>query len=180
VTKLYTLKLDAAWQPIEIIDAYKGFSLVFSGRAQVVENYSQLACALFYFPSVIVLKKYIRKGGIQVTPSRKTVFFRDNYNCQYCGNKFMKHQLTLDHVIPKSRGGPKTWENLVACCVSCNQRKGDRTPPEASMDLFKVPKVPSHNLWSSTDWMMRKHGRRELPTNWKKFLGERYERRSNG
>jgi hypothetical protein len=62
VTKLYTLKLDAAWQPIEIIDAYKGFSLVFSGRAQVVEEYSQLACALFYFPSVVVLKKYIRKG----------------------------------------------------------------------------------------------------------------------
>jgi 5-methylcytosine-specific restriction endonuclease McrA len=175
VTKLYTLKLDAAWQPIEIIDAYKGFSLVFSGRAQVVEEYTQQACALFCFPSVIVLKKNIRKGGIQVPPSRSTVFFRDDYHCQYCGNKFMKHQLTLDHVIPKSRGGPKTWNNLVACCVPCNQLKGDKTPSEVSMELFKEPRIPSHTLWSSVEWMMRRHGRRDLPIDWKKFLGERYE-----
>ena len=175
MSKLYTLKLDAAWQPIEIVDAYKGFSLVFSGRAQVVEQYSHQACALFYFPSVVVLKRYIRKGGIQVPPSRNTVFFRDNYHCQYCGNKFMKHQLTLDHVVPKSRMGPKTWNNLVACCVPCNQKKGDRTPTEASMPLVKEPSAPHHMLWTSVDWMMRKHGRRELPLSWKKFLGERYE-----
>ena len=172
MTKLYTLKLDAAWQPIEIVDAYKGFSLVFSGRAQVVEEHPLQACALFYFPSVIVLKKYIRKGGIQVPPSRNTVFFRDNYHCQYCGNQFMKHQLTLDHVVPKSKGGPKAWNNLVACCVPCNQKKGDKTPSEAHMPLVREAKVPSYTLWSSIDWMMRKHGRRDLPTNWKKFLGD--------
>ncbi len=175
MSKLYTLKLDASWQPIEIVDAYKGFSLVFSGRAQVVEQYSQLACALFYFPSVVVLRKYVRKGGFRVSPSRGTVLFRDNYHCQYCENKFMKHHLTLDHVVPKSKGGPKAWDNLVACCVPCNQRKGDKTPFEASMDLIREPKVPPHTLWSSVDWMMRKHGEKELPTNWKKFLGENYE-----
>ena len=180
MTKLYTLKLDAAWQPIEIVDAYKGFSLVFSGRAQVVENYSQQACALFCFPSVIVLKKYIRKGGIRVPPSRKTVFFRDNYHCQYCGNKFMKHQLTLDHVTPKSKGGPKTWDNLVTCCVSCNQKKGDKTPFEANMPLVSKPKEPSYMLWSSVGWMMRKHGNKHLPMNWEKFLGDNNERRNNG
>ena len=168
--KLYTLKLDAAWQPIEIVDAYKGFSLVFSGRARVVEEYSHQACALFYFPSVVVLNKYIRKGGIQVPPSRKTVFFRDDYRCQYCGGEFQKYQLTLDHVIPKSRGGPKSWENLVTCCVPCNQKKGDKTPSEASMDLFKEPCAPNRHLWSSVGWMMRKHGRRRLPESWDKFL----------
>tara|TARA_R110001632_G_scaffold192974_1_gene313867 strand:- start:857 stop:1384 length:528 start_codon:yes stop_codon:yes gene_type:complete len=175
VTKLYTLKLDAAWRPIEIVDVFKGFSLVYSERAQAVENYSHLACALFYFPSVIVLKKYIRKSGYQVPVSRKTVFFRDNYHCQYCNKEFMKHRLTLDHVIPKSKMGPKSWSNLVTCCVPCNQKKGNKTPSEASMELFSLPREPSWNLWSSSEWMMRKHGTKEIPTNWKKFLGERDE-----
>ena len=175
MTKLYTLKLDAAWQPIEIVDAYKGFSLVFSERAQVVESYSLQPCALFYFPSVIVLKRYIRKVGYRVPASRKTVFFRDNYCCQYCNKKFMKHHLTLDHVIPKSRTGAKSWSNLVTCCVPCNQKKGNKTPSEAFMKLFNVPKEPSWHLWSSTEWMMRKHGTKDVPTNWKNFLGERYE-----
>lgn len=176
MTKLYTLKLDAAWQPVDIVNAYKGFSLVFSGRAQVVESYSHQACALFYFPSVIVLKSYIRKGGYRTPPSRRTVFFRDNYQCQYCGDKFMKHQLTLDHVIPKSRGGPKSWKNLTTCCVPCNQKKGDKTPSEARMKLICEPQLPSHNLWVSTEWMMRKHGTKDIPHEWKKFLGERNER----
>ena len=171
MTKLYTLKLDAAWRPIEIVDVFKGFSLVYSGRAQAVENYSHLACALFYFPSVIVLKK----SGYQVPVSRKTVFFRDNYHCQYCNKEFMKHRLTLDHVIPKSKMGPKSWNNLVTCCVPCNQKKGNKTPSEASMELFSLPREPSWNLWSSSEWMMRKHGTKEIPTNWKKFLGERDE-----
>jgi 5-methylcytosine-specific restriction endonuclease McrA len=172
VTKLYTLKLDAAWQPIEIVDAYKGFSLVFSGRARVVEDYSHQACALLKFPSVIVLNSYIRKRGITTAPSRKTVFFRDNYECQYCNKIFFKHRLTLDHVIPKSRGGQKSWNNLVACCVACNQKKGNKTPSEASMTLFREPRPPSWKLWSSTKWMMRKHGTKKVPKTWDKFLGE--------
>jgi len=180
VTRLFTLKLDAAWQPIEIIDAYKGFSLVFSGRARVVESYSHQACALFSFPSVIVLNDYVRRKGIKVPPSRNTVFFRDTYNCQYCGGKFLKQQLTLDHVIPKSRGGDKSWENLVACCVPCNQKKGNKTPSEASMSLSSHPKEPSWMLWSSVEWMLRKHGTKKIPDSWEKFLGERYERRING
>ncbi len=172
MNNLYTLKLDASWQPIEIVDAYKGFSLVFSGRARVVEDYSLQACALFCFPSVVVLNNYIRKKGFTVPPSRKTIFFRDNYQCQYCGNNFMKHQLTLDHVIPKSRGGLKSWENLSSCCVPCNQKKGNKTPSEARMDMLKEPMEPSWRLWSSSTWMMRKHGSKKIPESWEKFLGE--------
>ena len=172
MNNLYTLKLDASWQPIAIVDAYKGFSLVFSGRARVVEDYPHLACALFCFPSVVVLNKYIRKKGFTVPASRKTILFRDNYECQYCGDEFMKHQLTLDHVIPKSRGGPKSWENLATCCVSCNQKKGDKTPSEAYMDILRVPREPSWKLWSSPAWMMRKHGSKKIPEQWGKYLGE--------
>ena len=92
----------------------------------------------------------------------------------------MKHQLSLDHVTPKSKGGPKTWENLVTCCVSCNQKKGDKTSSEAFMPLVTEPKEPSYMLWSSVGWMMRKHGSKHLPTNWEKFLGDKNERRING
>lgn len=173
MNNLYTLKLDASWQPIAIVDAYKGFSLVFSGRARVVEDYPHLACALFCFPSVVVLNSYIRKQGFKVPPSRKTIFFRDDYQCQYCGSEFMKHQLTLDHVIPKSRGGPKSWRNLSTSCVPCNQLKGSRTPSEARMNLLREPIEPSWRLWSSPAWMMRKHGSKKIPETWGKFLGDK-------
>ena len=170
---LHTLKLDASWRPIEVVDVYKGFSLVFSGRAQVVENYSQLACALFYFPSVVVLNSYVRKRGYGTAPSRNTVFFRDNYRCQYCRESYPKSRLTLDHVVPKSRGGLKSWANLSTCCVPCNQRKGDQTPSEASMELVKEPTEPNWSLWSSIEWMARKHGIKKIPETWNKFLGDR-------
>lgn len=84
----------------------------------------------------------------------------------------MKHQLTLDHVIPKSRGGLKSWGNLSSCCVPCNQKKGNKTPSEARMDMLKEPKEPSWRLWSSPTWMMRKHGSKKIPESWEKFLGE--------
>ena len=169
---LFTLKLDASWRPIEVVDAYNGFSLVFSGRAQVVENYSHLACALFYFPSVVVLNSYVRKQSYGASPSRNTVFFRDSHQCQYCTDFFSKGRLTLDHVIPKSRGGLKSWENLSTCCVPCNQRKGDKTPSEASMELIREPCEPNWNLWSSIEWMTRKHGIKKIPETWDKFLGD--------
>jgi len=82
----------------------------------------------------------------------------------------MKHHLTLDHVIPKSKGGPKSWDNLTTCCVPCNQKKGDKTPQEASMKLSREPQLPSNNLWSSAEWMMRKHGNKQIPNEWDKFL----------
>ena len=161
--KIYTLKLDAAYQPIEIIDGNKGFSMVYSGRARVLENHDEQLNALFHYPSIIVLKNYIRKRPLHLSPSRSNIYWRDDHQCQYCSKYFSRSELTLDHVIPKSRGGQKTWDNLVACCTPCNQKKGDRTPSEASMSLLKKPKRPRFNI------VRTKHGIR-IPTNWKKFI----------
>ena len=111
-TKIYALKLDASWQPLEIIDSLKAFSMVYSGRARIVENHSQQFNALFYYPSVIVLNSYVRKEPVFLTPTRMNIYWRDDYRCQYCHNKFHQSKLTLDHVIPKSRGGLKNWENI--------------------------------------------------------------------
>jgi 5-methylcytosine-specific restriction endonuclease McrA len=161
--KLMTLTLDAAWQPISIISADRGFNMVYSERARAIENYSQKPCALFYYPSVIVCNNYIRTRPIPLSPTRANIYWRDNLTCQYCGKKDLYHKMTLDHVLPKSRGGDKGWLNLVTCCERCNQRKGDRTPPEASMKLVKEPRVPRYDV-------TRAFRIDKTPVSWDKFL----------
>ena len=141
-----TLKLDASWRPIEIIPAEKGFSMVYTGRAQPVENYTHGPCARFLFPSVIVLKNYIQKRRVSMSPTRKNIYWRDKYTCQYCSGEFKYKQLSLDHVMPKSRGGERGWMNLVTCCLKCNQKKGNKTPSEASMRLIREPYIPNVNI----------------------------------
>jgi 5-methylcytosine-specific restriction endonuclease McrA len=96
----------------------------------------------FPFPSVIRLRRYIHVPVKKVELSRKNILRRDGNRCQYCGTT--KPPLTVDHVIPKSRGGTDTWENLVCACTKCNIRKGNRTPEEASMKLAKTPRRPTH------------------------------------
>ena len=134
---LYTLKLDASWKPIEIIDSFKGFNMCYTGRARVVVNYPD-----DFFPAVIVLNSYVRTGFSSYACNRKNVIWRDRYTCQYCNNRFCSGNLTMDHVVPKSRGGDKDWNNIVACCKRCNNRKGDRTPEEAGMPLVRIPTIP--------------------------------------
>jgi 5-methylcytosine-specific restriction endonuclease McrA len=141
-----TLKLDASWRPIEIIPAEKGFSMVYTGRAQPVENYTHGPCARFLFPSVIVLKNYVQKRRISMSPTRKNIYWRDKYICQYCSGQYKYKQLSLDHIIPKSRGGGRGWLNLVTCCHTCNQKKGNKTPSEASMRLINKPYVPNVSI----------------------------------
>ena len=158
-----TLKLDAAWRPIEIIPAEKGFSMVYTGRAQSVENYTHGPCARFLFPSVIVLKNYIQKRRVTMSPTRKNIYWRDKYVCQYCSGKFKYKQLSLDHVIPKSRGGGRGWLNLVTCCHTCNQKKGNKTPSEASMRLINIPYVPNANI-------IEFYHHIDVPAIWKNFI----------
>lgn len=154
----YTLKLDAAWQPIEIIDSFKGFNMCFTGRAKVVLNYSDNL-----YPAVIVLKNYVRKNFMSYACNRKNVVWRDQNTCQYCGDKFCFSDLTMDHVVPKSRGGDRIWTNIVACCKKCNSKKSNRTPEEAKMPLIRKPIVPRWNIHV----LLRD---KEIPNEWKEFI----------
>ena len=115
-----TLKLDAAWQPLEIIDSFKAFNMCLTGRAKLVLSYDSEV------PSVIVLNKYVRRFNFSLTCNRRNVFWRDGNQCQYCFNFFKNSELTMDHVKPKSLGGPKSWENIVACCKGCNSKKKNK------------------------------------------------------
>jgi 5-methylcytosine-specific restriction endonuclease McrA len=141
-TKLYTLKLDASWRPIEIVDAYKGFNLAYSGRAKVVEHHSHHITETAQFPSVIVLKSYISNRKLHLSCNRRNVAYRYKYECQYCGLKFKFSELTMDHVVPRSKGGDSSWKNIVIACKKCNSRKGNRTPEEAKMPLINEPSAP--------------------------------------
>ena len=92
-------------------------------------------------PSIIKIKDYVKYDNLSVDLNRRNLIERDNYICQYCGLK--KMPLTIDHIIPKARGGKDSWDNLVAACRSCNQKKGNKTPSDAGMSLRKKPKPPN-------------------------------------
>jgi len=112
-------------------------------------------------PSVIKLSSYIKIPFKSIELSRKNILRRDDHRCQYCGKKTT--DLTIDHIIPKSRGGGDTWENLVTACVRCNNRKGNRTPEEAEMKLLSKPRKPNHILYL-------KQTVGTIEENWKPFL----------
>lgn len=118
-------------------------------------------------PEVIVLTTYDGIGQRSVVFSRKNLFKRDKYTCQFCGVQPGPEELTIDHVMPKSRGGGSTWENCVLACVECNKRKANKTPDEAKMKLRKVPKKPS---WKSLSQLNPK----DRKQSWDQFLSEMY------
>lgn len=141
------LLLNASFQPLQVISWQKALQLFFSGKVEVVESSDRTIRSVsisIKMPVVIRLLKYIppksRKNIVRFT--RNNVFLRDHHTCQYCGRKPPRSHLTMDHVNPVVKGGPKTWENIVTACRPCNVKKGGRTPDEAQMKLRKQPKQP--------------------------------------
>ena len=153
----FTLKLDAAWRPLDIIGSFKAFNMVLTERANQVAAYEDGT------PAVIVLNKYVRKFPFSLSCNRKNVFWRDENQCQYCLNMFNYSELTMDHVNPKSNGGPKVWENIVTCCKHCNSKKKNRTPKEANMPLMRRPYAPRVK-------MIDLYRNVEIVKEWEQFL----------
>lgn len=142
------LVLNQNYEPLNVCNARRAIVLVLRGKAEVVESARDVwhsATRVIHLPSVIRLVKYIRRPRPKVRLSRREVFNRDQWICQYCGNA--GRDLTLDHVIPRHRGGPHTWENLVSACKACNHRKAGRTPKEANMRLLREPTAPRVSLY---------------------------------
>lgn len=155
--------------PLSLWSWQEAVKAVFSGRVNVVSEYDReirspsFSCRL---PSVISLKDYAPTAR-RPAFTRFNVFLRDHFSCQYCGRRFAVHDLTFDHVVPRSRGGLTEWLNVVAACGSCNLRKANRTPDEAGMPLIRAPYQPSsHHL--------QDQGRRFPPNylheSWRDFL----------
>src|SRR5919202_3901275 len=137
------LVLNASYEPINICAARRALVLVLKGVASAEEHSLAQVHSTRHnlrLPSVIRLLEYRRIPHQTRALSRKNILMRDRYTCQYCHKVLNSGELTLDHVIPRSRAGETTWENLVACCNPCNNRKGNRTPEEAGMKLAIAPR----------------------------------------
>ena len=143
-----TLVLNAGYEPLAVISDRRALVLVMNQKAAIVaadaDHPVTGSTASFDRPSVIILTRYVRIPHSRLVPvSRRGVLRRDGNHCGYCG----RHATTIDHVQPRSRGGQDSWENLVACCLACNNTKGDRTPQEMGWPLRIRPKAPHGASW---------------------------------
>jgi 5-methylcytosine-specific restriction endonuclease McrA len=143
------LLLNQNYEPLNVCTARRAFNLLDRGKAEVLEHGAgelRSAHAAFTLPSVIRLIYLIKRPRPQMRLSRREVFNRDRYTCQYCGRRGQR-DLTLDHVLPRHRGGRHSWDNLVTACKACNHRKAGRTPLEAHMRLLREPYQPRVNSY---------------------------------
>jgi 5-methylcytosine-specific restriction endonuclease McrA len=182
-----TLVLNRNWQPVNVATVARALVLLWNESARVVNpndyrtytwaDWSQLHVRdgdpfiqsirlRLRAPEVIVLDRYDRLPSAAVSFSRRNLFKRDHWTCQYCGVQPGGDELTIDHVVPRSQGGTSTWENCVLACVGCNKRKADRTPEQAGMPLRKKPVRPMWRpLYATRDVRI---------DSWTRFVSEAY------
>ena len=162
------LILNASFEPLHVCSVKRAVGLLMQDIAERVEDADTVLRTpnnVFPVPSVVRLKRYIKRPQRhRVAFNRRNVFRRDEHACQYCGRR--GNDLTLDHVLPRSRGGPTSWENVVACCRACNAKKRDRTPEEARMHLERKPYAPRFMFTSAYGLLP------DIDPRWKIYLPE--------
>jgi 5-methylcytosine-specific restriction endonuclease McrA len=159
------LVLNQNYEPLNVCNARRAFVLVDRGKAEVLEHndgFLRTPTVAYRLPSVIRLVYMIKRPRPQMRLSRREVFSRDRYTCQYCGRR--TRDLTLDHVIPRHKGGRHVWENVVSACKVCNHRKAGRTPKEARMRLLREPFRP----YVSSYFIVYPY--LDSQTEWRKFI----------
>ena len=165
-----TLLLNATYEPLKVVHWQKAITLWCQGKVEVISVYDREVRSVsvsFKLPSVIRLLRFVRiKKRFDYVPfSRANIYARDQHRCQYCGHPHPTSELTFDHVVPVAQGGRKDWENIVTCCISCNRRKGGRTPAEAGMRLIHPPRRPQ-----SAPAVRITIGLRQAPESWRDYL----------
>ncbi len=186
------LVLNRLWQAVNICSARRAFSLIYAGQAQVVdseagsyqtfgfdewrdlsenENGPDLIHTLNFrirVPKIIVLMVFDKLPRKDVKLTWQNIFMRDHFHCQYCNQKFDRTELNIDHVVPRSRGGKTTWDNVVCSCIKCNTRKGNRSPEQARMPLKRNPKAPRPRAFLNLSMSRVPH------ESWKTFVDVAY------
>ena len=140
------LVLNLNYVPVNVCTVRRAVVLLVKAKAEMLENHRghlRTVDRIIDAPSIIRLVYLVKRPFLPRKLSKKEVFLRDRYTCQYCGKR--APDLTLDHVVPRRQHGPHTWDNVVAACNRCNLRKAGRTPAEANMRLAKIPKAPDPN-----------------------------------
>ena len=188
----HVLVLNRLWQAVNVCTARRALTLLFQGHAQVVVNAAEarstpsilsngrtfqtapqeesVQTISFHIrvPRIILLLIYDRLPKKEVKFTRHNIFERDKNTCQYCGRVFDRKDLNLDHVIPRDRGGPTTWENIVCSCIECNTQKANRTPQEAALHLIRKPKRPKWRPFVQINFSLHRHD------SWKHFIDLAY------
>jgi 5-methylcytosine-specific restriction endonuclease McrA len=143
------LVLNSSYEPLRICDAQKALLLLFGGKAVQVAHHPERAISTvsrsFPLPSIVRLTCFVRVPYKGIILNRKNILIRDNFQCQYCGKTDLP--LTIDHIVPRSRGGEHSWENLITACPRCNSKKGNRTPREAGMHSLKQAIRPNNLMF---------------------------------
>ena len=161
------LVLNQDFSPLMVCSVERAFILVFLNKSEMIRSANGFklhsVSQSFPMPSVIRLNRYVSAPYKGVNLTRQNIFKRDNFECQYCGTK---RDLTLDHVMPSSKGGKHSWTNLVTACKRCNARKGDYTPEQAGMELARRPFKPSYSIFLKENSGFNQH-------EWDEFLDVR-------
>ncbi len=149
-TKGRVLVLNASYEPINVCTVRRAAVLILKERAEIIDrSEARLHAESFTLPHPVVIRLVsyvsIPRDAHSRKITRRAIFARDRWTCQYCGNE--RGALTVDHVIPRSKGGSSAWDNIVACCAPCNRRKGDREPVQANMPLRRKPRAPSSTIF---------------------------------
>lgn len=148
------LVLNANFEPINVCTSRRAIGLILTGKASLVLNgrgYIHTVNQIYPSPSIIRLEKMVKRPRPRVRLTKREVLRRDNYTCQYCGER--SAYLTIDHIVPRRLGGDHSWENLVAACPSCNHRKGGRTLEQSHMHLLRQPSEPP----ASAEYLFGRH-----------------------
>jgi 5-methylcytosine-specific restriction endonuclease McrA len=169
---MQTLLLDAAYRPIGTISWQEAIQKVMKGTVIVLEEYDQevrSAYMVWKVPCVVALLKW-QPTRKRIKFNRKNIYLRDEFTCQFCGKNQEQlrdgiKSLTFDHVLPRSRGGKTSWENIVTACLKCNGQKAARTPQEAGMKLKRLPVEPKHLKMYAVP-----EGRPNTPEQWRSYL----------
>ncbi len=166
-----TLVLDTSYVPVARVHWQRAVTLLFMGKVEIVEEYEDKEIKSVTFsikmPSIVRFIRAMKGRRRAVKFSRENVFTRDSGKCQYCAKRLTRAEATYDHVLPRAQGGLTTWDNVVICCMPCNQRKGNRTPAQARMQLLSTPtrpkKLPDH-IRFTVMW------RKGDPASWQQWL----------
>lgn len=158
------LVLNASYEPLNITSWRRAIVLLIKEKAEQIEHNGLFVYPDMPLPTVIRLRHYVRVPYKDIPLTRRNILHRDGHACQYCG--YSGDELTLDHVVPRSRGGGDAWDNIVTACVRCNVRKGNRTPREADMPLAHKPSKPHSSLY----FEVRKHIRSGRHAEWQKYV----------
>ena len=166
-----TLVLNRGYEPVARVPWQRAVTLLFLGKVEVVEEYEsrevRSVTVVFKMPSIVRLLRALRGARKAIKFSRENVYARDSGRCQYCGRGVRRDEITYDHVVPRALGGKTMWENIVTCCVGCNQAKGGRTPEQAGMRLRSAPVKPKK---LPDTFRIAVGFTKGMPESWRSFL----------